>query len=78
MDDVEEIQVELYKAIHHLEQAENIARSAGWNNDEAYALANLVRCADALDDSLQQRFIEGAKEYEPAYEVRYLLEMQGR
>lgn len=76
MDDIEEIQVELYKAIHHLKEAENVAHSAGWNNDEGYALSALIRCATALNDSLQQRFIEGAEEYEPSYEVQYLLEIQ--
>lgn len=75
MGDVEDIQKELYKARHHLKAARDIAREEGWTNDEGYALKILVRCADALDDSLQKRFIEGAYEYEPAYEVMYLLDI---
>jgi len=73
--DIEKVQVALYKARHHLREALDIAKSAGWANDEVTPWGVILRCADALDESLQRRFVEGGTEYTPSEEVHALLEI---
>ena len=75
MDDLQLIQDELDQARRHLHHAQNAAITAGWTNDEAYALCTLARCADAVDVSLENRFTEGAYTYTPEDEVLALLNM---
>jgi hypothetical protein len=75
MDELEYIQKELYKARYHLRAARDEAWKAGWSNDEGYAISILARCADAVDESLQSRYVEGARDYDVRYEVEYLLDI---
>ena len=73
MDDLQLIQAELDQARQHLHNAQNAAITAGWTNDEAYAISTLAQYADAVDVSLENRFTEGAYTYTPEDEVLALL-----
>jgi hypothetical protein len=75
MTTLELVQNELHKANEHLAAAQEAAWKAGWTNDEGYALSILAHCGTAVDKSLQNRFKQGARNYEPEYEVTRLLDL---
>jgi hypothetical protein len=75
MDTIQKVLNELYKANQHLDAAQKAAWKAGWTNDEGYALSVLAHCGTAVDESLRNRFEQGAREYEPEYEVQRLLDI---